>query len=82
MRRSCSRPACASSASATFTYEYRSSTVWLDDLAPEDHPSTYDLCIAHANRLTPPQGWTLADRRRSAQPASLWDLGSGRALAG
>jgi hypothetical protein len=56
--------------------------VWLDDLAAEDHPSTYDLCAAHADRLTPPQGWTLADRRRSARPTSLWDMGSGTALAG
>jgi len=63
MRRSCSRPGCAAQAAATFSYDYASSTVWLDDLAPEAHPATYDLCAAHAARLAPPRGWQLADRR-------------------
>lgn len=63
MRRSCSRPGCAAQAAATFSYDYGSSTVWLDDLAPEAHPATYDLCAPHAGRLAPPRGWQLADRR-------------------
>lgn len=63
MRRSCSRPGCAAPAGATFSYEYASSTVWLEDLTPEAHPSTYDLCAAHADRLAPPRGWQLADHR-------------------
>jgi len=54
-------------ATATFSYDYGSSTVWLGDLAGEDHPSTYDLCRAHATRLTPPQGWQLRDQRHGAQ---------------
>ena len=38
-------------------------TVWLDDAAPEGHPSTYDLCRRHANSLCVPMGWQLRDRR-------------------
>lgn len=66
--RTCSRPACAHAATATFSYDYGSSTVWLGDLAPEPHPSTYDLCRAHAARLAPPRGWQLRDQRHGAQP--------------
>jgi hypothetical protein len=69
VRRSCSRPGCAAPAAATFSYDYASSTVWLDDLSPEAHPATYDLCAAHADRLAPPRGWHLADRR--ADPSTL-----------
>jgi hypothetical protein len=63
MRRTCSRPACASPAVATFDYDYATSTVRLDNLAAEAHPATYDLCQGHAGRLAPPRGWQLLDMR-------------------
>jgi hypothetical protein len=66
MTRSCARPGCATSAVATFGYEYASSTVWLDDLAPEPHPAVYDVCDRHADALTVPNGWHLVDRRGAA----------------
>jgi len=48
---------------ATFGYDYATSTVRLDNLAHEAHPSTYDLCQGHAGRLAPPRGWQLLDVR-------------------
>ena len=68
MRRTCSRPGCAAEATATFAFVYATSTVTLGPLSAEPHPVTYDLCSAHANRLTPPRGWALDDQRRPAAP--------------
>jgi len=70
-RRQCSRTACAEPAAVTLTYDYGRSQVWLDDLTPEREPHGYDLCASHAQRLSVPVGWHLADRRRSLQRALL-----------
>ena len=66
MTRQCARPGCAQSAVATLTYDYSSQAAWLDRLSPEPHPMTHDLCHAHAERLSVPQGWRLEDRRMVA----------------
>ena len=63
MTRVCARPGCGDVASATFVYDYRARTTWLDRLAVERHPMAYDLCAAHARSLTVPRGWHLVDRR-------------------
>lgn len=63
MSRQCARPGCPETAVATLAYEYASRTVWLDDVAPEGHPSTYDLCPRHSNNLRVPLGWQMRDRR-------------------
>ncbi|MFL6100897.1 MAG: DUF3499 domain-containing protein [Actinomycetales bacterium] len=55
--RRCSRTACGSSAVATLTYVYSDSTAVLGPLALYAEPHTYDLCAAHAERLTAPRGW-------------------------
>lgn len=55
--RRCSRTACAQSAVATLTYVYSDSTAVLGPLAMYAEPHTYDLCSAHAERLTAPRGW-------------------------
>jgi Protein of unknown function (DUF3499) len=68
MTRRCARPGCGDSATATLSYRYATSTVWLDDVAPEPDPSTYDLCRRHAAGLTVPHGWTLTDGRAEARP--------------
>ena len=45
------------------TFDYDERSVWLFELdSPGDHPG-YALCTSHADRLTPPLGWTLTDRR-------------------
>lgn len=59
---SCSRPACPGSPVATLTYDYAARVATLGGLAPT-HPMQYDLCAAHADRLSVPNGWRLLDRR-------------------
>lgn len=41
----------------TLTYVYRDSTAVLGPLAAYVEPHCYDLCAAHAGRLTVPIGW-------------------------
>jgi Protein of unknown function (DUF3499) len=79
LRRQCSRPDCSERAGVTLSYEYARSQVWLDELRPERDPHAYDLCRRHAARLSVPQGWRLADRRRlePAPPADLPSLLAG-----
>jgi hypothetical protein len=64
MGRQCTRQGCVHQATVTLTYQYGRSQVWLDDLWPERDPHSYDLCDQHANRLKPPSGWHLEDRRQ------------------
>jgi hypothetical protein len=68
--RLCARPGCGEAATATLSFQYASSTVWLDDLGAKE-PSSIDLCRRHADRLAPPKGWTGQDRRSpSTAPAA------------
>jgi hypothetical protein len=48
---------------ATLTYDYQARVTWLDVLAGDPHPMSYDLCAAHAGAMTVPRGWRLEDRR-------------------
>ncbi len=70
--RLCARPGCGEAASASLTFQYATSMVWLDDIGPTREPSAIDLCSRHADRLAAPKGWTGHDRRatsvRSAEP--------------
>lgn len=63
MARKCTRQGCVHPASATLSYQYARSLVWLDDLSEEADPHCYDLCEKHADRTRPPSGWHLEDRR-------------------
>lgn len=58
---SCAR--CGSPASSQMTFAYEEGSVWLDDLVDVVSPYGYSLCADHSDRMTPPQGWTLTDRR-------------------
>jgi hypothetical protein len=55
--RRCSRTACGRPAVATLTYVYSDSTAVVGPLATYAEPHSYDLCDAHADRLTAPLGW-------------------------
>ncbi|WP_344866822.1 DUF3499 domain-containing protein [Amycolatopsis ultiminotia] len=55
--RKCSRTGCPEPAVATLTYAYRDSTAVVGPLATASEPHSYDLCEAHALRLTVPKGW-------------------------
>ena len=65
--RTCSRPACRRTAVYSLTYVYRDSTAVLGPLAAYVEPHCYDLCAAHADRLTAPRGWDVV--RLPAGPA-------------
>ncbi|HVW81767.1 MAG TPA: DUF3499 domain-containing protein [Mycobacteriales bacterium] len=57
--RRCSRTACGRPAVATLTYAYSDSTAVVGPLATYAEPHSYDLCDAHADRLTAPRGWAV-----------------------
>lgn len=62
MVRSCVR--CPAPAAAVMTFGYDERAVWMIDFEQlVDHEHGYPLCGAHADRMTPPLGWTLTDRR-------------------
>ena len=65
--RRCSRTACALPAVATLTYVYADSTAVVGPLATYAEPHCYDLCEAHAGRLTAPRGWEVV--RHDPDPA-------------
>ncbi|TNC31229.1 DUF3499 domain-containing protein [Mumia zhuanghuii] len=56
-QRRCTRPACLRPAVATLTYVYADRTAVLGPLAVYAEPHSYDLCAAHAERLSAPKGW-------------------------
>lgn len=60
--RLCARPGCGEAAAATLSFQYATSTAWLDDVGAKE-PHTIDLCERHADRLAAPKGWTRHDRR-------------------
>jgi hypothetical protein len=61
--RRCSRSACSLPAVATLTYVYADSTAVVGPLATHAEPHCYDLCEAHAERLTAPRGWEVVRHR-------------------
>jgi hypothetical protein len=74
--RRCSRNGCPQPAVATLTYVYADSTAVVGPLAVSAEPHTYDLCEAHAVRLTAPKGWDLVRHAGdySAPPPTPDDL--------
>ncbi len=58
----CSRLGCDKPAVAVFAFDARECLVWLDPLGPGGRGAGV-LCDAHADRMSPPRGWNLLDRR-------------------
>lgn len=55
---------CSAPSSAVMTFDYDTRAVWLLEVDSEpDVRGGYALCTTHADRMTPPLGWTLTDRR-------------------
>ena len=69
MRRQCARPGCSAAATATFTFDARELTVWLDT-PTEGAARAGELCERHVKALTAPQGWRLDDRRGARERAA------------
>jgi hypothetical protein len=65
----CSRLGCNEAAVALFAFDARESLVWLDPIDTPGHGAGV-LCLAHADRLSPPRGWNLLDRRGAE--SRLW----------
>jgi hypothetical protein len=57
--RRCCRPGCPHYAVATLTFVYSDSTAVVGPLATAAEPHSWDLCVAHAGRITAPRGWDL-----------------------
>ena len=57
--RRCSRPGCGKPAVATLTYAYADQTAVVGPLAVASEPHSWDLCEAHAAKITAPLGWEL-----------------------
>jgi hypothetical protein len=45
-------------------FQYASSTIWIDHPGDEREPNVYEFCGKHWSRFSPPNGWTIDDRRR------------------
>ena len=58
----CSRLGCDKPAVAVFAFDARECLVWLDPLGSGGRGAGV-LCDAHADRMSPPRGWNLLDRR-------------------
>jgi hypothetical protein len=63
MSRLCDRSGCGRPSVATLSYNYARRTVWIEAATAEPHPSTYDLCVGHAEKFSVPRGWDLTDVR-------------------
>ena len=60
----CSKPGCAQIASVVLAYDYAQQSVVLDDATGGDiSPHHYAMCLRCAEKLKPPRGWTVDDRR-------------------
>jgi len=64
--RTCAKLRCRSRASVTLALRYGDREVLVEELAPDTDPSLVDLCLEHAERLTPPIGWRIVDLRVAA----------------
>jgi hypothetical protein len=58
----CARVGCSAPASASFSFDATVSLVWLDVMTGPNQGAGL-LCDTHADRMTPPRGWNLQDRR-------------------
>jgi len=73
--RLCAHPGCGAPATAVLTFQYATRTVWVLDQG-DDEPSVIDLCTPHADKISPPRGWTAHDRRIGASPGMTTSVAS------
>lgn len=64
MMTQCAKPACTQIASVVLSYDYGAQKVVLEDATGgEINPHAYAMCLRCAEKLTPPRGWIVDDRR-------------------
>ena len=61
--RICAKLRCRTTAAVTVALRYGDRELLIGELAPDTDPNLVDLCAEHAERLTPPIGWTIVDLR-------------------
>ncbi|HYY45235.1 MAG TPA: DUF3499 family protein [Actinomycetota bacterium] len=72
----CSKPGCANPGAVLLGYRYAERlALLLDPAEHESSPHLYVLCPQCADRLTPPKGWDLEDRRHEPPLFVEWDRG-------
>ncbi|HEU4318595.1 MAG TPA: DUF3499 family protein [Acidimicrobiia bacterium] len=54
---------CGAPAASIMTFDYTDGAVWMDDVVEPIDAFGYLFCSDHGDRMTPPLGWTLTDRR-------------------
>jgi len=64
---------CGSPAATFMSFDYAARAVWLEDISARSVEPGHPLCVDHADRLTPPMGWSLTDRR-SVTPLFAFDV--------
>ena len=64
--RTCAKMRCEAEPVATITLGYAEREVVIGGLLEERDPNLLDLCREHAERMTPPVGWTVRDAREPA----------------
>jgi Protein of unknown function (DUF3499) len=62
--RTCAKMRCEAEPVATVSLRYAEREVLIEDLLAERDRNLLDLCRDHVDRMTPPVGWTVHDRRR------------------
>ena len=67
--RTCAKMRCEQEPVATVALVYTERAVVVSPLADTRDPSLLDLCREHAERLSPPVGWTIRDQRDVALTA-------------
>ena len=64
--RTCAKMRCGQEPIATVALVYTERQVVVTDLLVERDPNLLDLCAEHVERMTPPVGWVVDDRRTAA----------------
>jgi hypothetical protein len=64
--RTCAKMRCGAEPVATVALLYTAREVVVTELTPTRDPNLLDLCRAHVDRMTPPLGWAVIDRRSLA----------------
>jgi hypothetical protein len=68
---------CRAEPVATVALRYADREVVVTDLATERDPNLLDLCRDHVDRMTPPLGWSVTDRRSLAVSGAVSGATSG-----
>ncbi len=61
--RLCSRPLCAGDAQVLLLFDYETRLVELQAISDARDANLMELCVDHADRFRPPQGWSCEDTR-------------------